>query len=446
MKEKIVIIGNGISGVTCARYIRKFSNHEILIISKETPYFFSRTALMYVYMGHMKFEHTQPYENYFWEKNRIDLKQDLVTEVDTDNKSLALKSGEKISYDRLILATGSKPNKFGWPGQDLPGVQGLYSKQDLDVLEETTKNGIERAVIIGGGLIGIEMAEMLLSRNYPVTFLVREDKFWGNVLPAEESEMIMRHMREHHIDIRLNTELKEVKAGDDGKAKSIITNYGEEIDCQVVGLTAGVSPNIDFLKSSKIDLKRGILVDKHLQTNIEGVYAIGDCAEFIQNPASDRKNIEQVWYTGKIMGKTLATTICKKKVVYDPGHWFNSAKFMDIEYQTYGWVFPEPKEGEEHFYWEHFKGKKSIRLCFESDSRKFVGVNCFGIRLRHQAFDKWLNEASSIEYVVEHLKDANFDPELYKQHELEIVTKFNAEQGTTITPRKRNWKNLFTTK
>ncbi|MFT5621938.1 MAG: hypothetical protein ACI9QR_002279, partial [Flavobacteriaceae bacterium] len=92
------------------------------------------------------------------------------------------------------------------------------------------------------------------------------------------------------------------------------------------------------------------------------------------------------------------------------------------------------------------KGKKSIRLCFESDSRKFVGVNCFGIRLRHQAFDKWLNEASSIEYVVEHLKDANFDPEFYKQHELEIVTKFNAEQGTTITPRKRNWKNLFTTK
>ncbi|MFT7158755.1 MAG: NADPH-dependent 2,4-dienoyl-CoA reductase/sulfur reductase-like enzyme, partial [Parvicella sp.] len=269
MKEKIVIIGNGISGVTCARYIRKFSDHEILIISKETPYFFSRTALMYVYMGHMKFEHTQPYENYFWEKNRIDLKQDLVTEVDTDNKSLALKSGEKISYDRLILATGSKPNKFGWPGQDIPGVQGLYSKQDLDVLEETTKNGIERAVIIGGGLIGIEMAEMLLSRNYPVTFLVREDKFWGNVLPAEESEMIMRHMREHHIDIRLNTELKEVKAGDDGKAKSIITNYGEEIDCQVVGLTAGVSPNIDFLNSSKIELKRGILVDKHLQTNIE---------------------------------------------------------------------------------------------------------------------------------------------------------------------------------
>ena len=77
MEEHIVILGNGISGVTCARHIRKMSSKKITIISAETPYFFSRTALMYVYMGHMKFEHTQPYENWFWEKNRIELIQDL---------------------------------------------------------------------------------------------------------------------------------------------------------------------------------------------------------------------------------------------------------------------------------------------------------------------------------------------------------------------------------
>lgn len=228
MKEKIVIIGNGISGVTCARYIRKYSDHEILIISAETPYFFSRTALMYVYMGHMKFEHLQPYENWFWDKNRIELKQAYVSNIDTAANQLVLDSGEKINYSKLVLATGSKPNKFGWKGQDLKGVQGMYSKQDLDALEETTKNGIDRAVIIGGGLIGIEMAEMLLSRNYPVTFLVRENTFWGNVLPIEESEMVKRHMAEHHIDLRLNTELKEVLADENGHARAIVTNKGEE--------------------------------------------------------------------------------------------------------------------------------------------------------------------------------------------------------------------------
>ncbi|MEO0902495.1 MAG: FAD-dependent oxidoreductase, partial [Bacteroidota bacterium] len=133
--ENIVIIGNGIAGVSAARHIRKLSDKRIIIVSAETDYFFSRTALMYVYMGHMKFEHTQPYENWFWEKNRIELVNAFVNKVDTENKALTLDGSRTLHYDKLILATGSKPNKFGWPGQDLHGVQGLYSKQDLDLLE-----------------------------------------------------------------------------------------------------------------------------------------------------------------------------------------------------------------------------------------------------------------------------------------------------------------------
>jgi len=174
--KNIVIIGNGISGITAARHIRKLSDDIITVISAETKHFFSRTALMYIYMSHMKFEHTKPYEDWFWQKNKINLVQDYVLSVDTDNKSLQLKEGGELNYDVLILGTGSKPNKFGWPGQDLKGVQGMYSYQDLENMEVYTEK-INRAVIVGGGLIGIEMAEMLLSRNIPVTFLVREASF-----------------------------------------------------------------------------------------------------------------------------------------------------------------------------------------------------------------------------------------------------------------------------
>ena len=128
----IVIIGNGIAGITAARHLRKRdSDVELTVISKESKYFFSRTALMYVYMGHMKQEHTQPYENWFWEKNRINLVHDEVVDVDFKAQALKLKNSD-IVYDNLIIATGSKPNKFGWPGQDLPGVRGLYSLQDLE--------------------------------------------------------------------------------------------------------------------------------------------------------------------------------------------------------------------------------------------------------------------------------------------------------------------------
>ena len=174
--KHLVIIGNGISGITAARHVRKRSNYRITVISDETEHFFSRTALMYVYMGHMKYENIKPYEDWFWKKNKIELIRDLAQKVETSSKKLHLKSGAVVRYDILIIATGSKSNKFGWPGQELQGVQGLYSYQDLELMEYNSKH-TKHAVIVGGGLIGIEMAEMLLSRGIKVTMLVRENEF-----------------------------------------------------------------------------------------------------------------------------------------------------------------------------------------------------------------------------------------------------------------------------
>lgn len=445
--ENIVIIGNGIAGVSAARHIRKLSDKRIIIISGETDYFFSRTALMYVYMGHMKFDHIQPYENWFWEKNRIELVRGYVTKVNPEEKQLQIDGSRAITYDKLIIATGSKPNKFGWPGQDLHGVQGLYSKQDLDLLEVNAPNkeACKRAVIVGGGLIGIELAEMLRSRDIPVTFLVREDSFWNGVLPSGESKLINEHILEHHIDLRLGTNLKEIVADENGKVKSvIIAETGEELACDMVGLTAGVTPNIDFLKDSGIELGRGVKVNRFLETNIKDVYAIGDCAE--QHEAiGNRRPIEAVWYTGRMMGETVAQTICGNQIEYKPGHWFNSAKFLDIEYQTYGWVFSERgmKEYEEHFHWRHAQEKVCITVAFNKENNQFLGINTFGIRMRHEVFDRWLTQEKDVDYVMEHLIDANFDPEFYKNYETEVVSKYNADFGKSIKMKKKSLKRIF---
>jgi len=419
----IVIIGNGIAGVTAARHIRKISAHKITIVSAEADYFFSRTALMYVYMGHMKFEHTQPYENNFWSKNKIDLIKDFVSHVDVENKRLHLSVGETIRYDSLIIATGSKPNKFGWPGQDLDGVTGLYHKQDLEYIEKYTL-GCKRAVVVGGGLIGIELTEMLMSRNIPVTFLVREKSFWDMVLPQGESEMINRHILEHGIDLKLETGLKEILADENGRAKAVVTDKGETIACGIVGLTAGVSPNIDFLKGSGIEIARGVKVNRFLETNIKNIYAIGDCAEQHEG-IGNRRPIEAVWYTGRMMGETVARNICGIPMKYNPGNWFNSAKFFDIEYQTYGWVWATPKENEEHFYWEHASKNICIRIAFEKYSRLFLGVNVFGIRVRHEIFDRILTDKRTVDYVIDNFDKVNFDPEFSTTYNNEIKDAFN---------------------
>ncbi|MDX1630112.1 MAG: FAD/NAD(P)-binding oxidoreductase [Fulvivirga sp.] len=433
--QHIAIVGNGIAGITAARHIRKNSDFKITVISAESKYFWSRTALMYIYMGHMKFEHTKPYEDWFWEKNRIDLVFDYVEKIDVENKRLELKSADPIQYDKLILATGAQPNKFGWPGQDLKGVTGMVSLQDLERIEKYTDN-IQRGVIVGGGLIGIELAEMLHSRNIPVTFLVREEEFWDNVLPKQEASMISNHIKKHGIDLRLQSNLKEIKADDNGRVKSvIIEETGEEIPCQFVGLTPGVHPNIDLAKASGIDTDKGILVNEYLETNSTNIYAIGDCAQH-KEPLPDRPPVEQVWYTGRMMGETVAQTICGAKTAYKPGPWFNSAKFMDIEYQTYGRVWNELKENEEEFYWEH--EEKAIHCVMDCRDKRFKGINVFGIRMRHEIFDQWLKNEVTLDYVIDHLKDANFDPEFFKRYE-EKITRAYLDQypDANVTPNEK---------
>ncbi len=409
----IIIIGNGISGITAARHVRKRSLARITVISGESSHFFSRTALMYVYMGHMRKADIKPYADDFWPKNRIELVQAWVNEVRSGNKQVLLADGTVLEYDKLVIATGSVPNKFGWPGQDLPGVQGLYSMQDLEAMERDTRR-VKRAVVVGGGLIGMEMVEMLCSRKIPVTFLVRDRSFWGDHLPLQEAELIGRHIMEHRVDLRCGTELAGIVPGADGRVCGVRTNSGEEIACEFVGLTTGVSPNIAWLAGTTgIATGRGVLVNEFLETSATDVYAIGDCAEFHQNPDPERGPIEQVWYTGRMMGETVALSLTGQRTSYRPGVWFNSSKFFDIEYQTYGWVRKELRDGESDHYWEHRSGRQALRVVWDTEDRIVKGVHAFGIRLRHEVLDRYITQGTTVDHLMSNFREASFDPEFH---------------------------------
>ena len=444
----LVIIGNGVAGINAARHVRILDPAaRITVVSDESDYFYSRTALMYIYMGHMTVDHTKPYEDRFWPENRIELARDFVERVDTGSKALHLRSGGTLSYDTLLIATGSKPRFFGWPGQNLGGVQGLYGLGDLERMTAATE-GIEHAVVVGGGLIGIEMAEMLHTRGIGVTFLVREATYMSQILPHEEGEMVEREIRRHHIDLRLETELKEILGDADGRARAVVTTAGEEIAAQFVGLTIGVTPNIGFLEDSGIETDRGVLVDAHLATNVPDVYAAGDCAQH-RDPLPERKAVEQLWYTGRIQGATVAHTICGRRRAYAPGLFFNSAKFFDIEYQTYGRIEPTLREGEGTFYWEHPDGTQSLRINYEqasggdgAEATRVVGVNAMGIRQRQVVWERWITEGASLDHVVAHLGAANFDPEFFDQHEPAIVAAYNRQHaGQSVQlKQKKGWR------
>ncbi|TGE20140.1 NAD(P)/FAD-dependent oxidoreductase [Hymenobacter elongatus] len=439
---RLLIIGNGITGVTAALTARRLQPEaQITLVSDESEHHYSRTALMYVYMGHMRYQDIKPYEDWFWRENRLTLLQATATHFDAEQQHVELSTGQLLPYDKLLLATGSVSRVADWPGQHLRGVQGLYSLPDLARMEQDTQ-GIGQAVVVGGGLIGVELAEMLHSRGIQTTVLVRDAHYWGSVLPAPEARMVDQQFTENHVAVQYQTELAEILGDADGRVRAVRTTTGEEIACQWVGLATGVTPNVGFAQASGVETDRGILVDKLLQTNVPNVYAAGDCAQHRQ-PGTNEVPIEQLWYTGRMQGETVAHTLCGTPQPYQRGVWFNSAKFFHLEYQTYGRVPAQPEAGTDSFYWEHESGHHGLRINFENAPGYAVtGFNALGLRLRHTVCEHWIQARTPIREVVAALGAANFDPEFYRQHEADMVRQFNQQfpQHAAVLQRR---KGLF---
>ncbi len=436
---RVIIIGNGIAGITCARHLRKLSDTvDITVVSGESDHHYSRPALMYLYMGHMRMADLKPYEDWFWDKNRIQLKRGWVTEADFKKKSITIDGQEHLGYDKLVLALGSSTSYHDWPGQDLDGVHGMVTLDDIAAMERHSDDGLQRAAIVGGGLIGVEMAECFHTRNIPVTFVVREDSYWSKVLPPDESKMVTKHLQaKDGIDLRLNAELSEIWGDGQGKVKMAALKGGDKVQCQFVGIATGVKPNVEWLNFTDIALDKGILVDNYLTTNTADVFAIGDCAQ-LHNPRPGRKAIEAIWYTGRMMGEVAAYNIIfDEKVEYDPGIWFNSAKFFDIEYQVYGQAPAELEDDQSWFYWEHPELEKSVRIYWKTETGAVTGFNLMGLRFRQEICEAWIKNEVPIVEVMEHLGLANFDPELYEEYEPHILASFNEQQGTSVKLKTR---------
>lgn len=437
----MVIIGNGIAGITLAQQVRFGSKCRITLVSAESATHFSRPALMYVYMGHLRYEDILPYPGWYFREKKLEQQHDRVLRIDAQAKTLQLQSGERLSYDVLAIASGSVAAFYNWPGQDIAGVQGLVSLQDLEQMEENTQ-GIQEAVLVGGGLIGVEMAEMLRSRGIAVTILVRDKLYWNSVLPEDEARLVTKHIQEHGVELLLEDELQEILPDAQGRVQRVRTKRGKELPCQFVGIATGVKPNVAFLEESGLDLDRGILVNEYFETNLPQIYALGDCAQFRQ-PEAKALTIEQQWYSARLHGETLAKNLLGKRSPYRRGPWFNSAKFFDIEYQAYGLVPSALGDELDSLYWQHEAKKKSIRLIYNRQSAELRGVILLSVRYRHDLCHHWLQNKYTIHEVIKEISAANFDPEFFQRYEQELQRQYLKRFPEKTAPAKPgNWWKL----
>ncbi len=426
MSSHVAIIGNGIAGVTAARVLRKADARvAITLVSDETDYPYARTALMYVFMGHVRFGDTKLYEDDFWQQNRIRRVRGRVEAIEPAAHRLRLTGGQALDYGKLLVATGSEATAAPWPGAHLEGVHQLWGIADVEKLDAAVGDGraVRRAVVIGGGLTGVELAEMLHTRGVAVTFLVRDARFMGRALPPEESALVEAEIVRHGIDLRLETEAARFTGA--GRVAAVETTDGETIPADVVGATVGVRPNLSALAGSGIETARGVLVDRYLRTSAPDVYAAGDCLEW-RDPEVGHAPVEQLWYTARRHGLYAARNLLGAEVPYRRGVFFNSAKFFGLEWQTYGYVPVADEKGYASVLWQ--QGRQLVRLVYRTDTLALAGVNVMGTRYRADVCQAWIAAATPLPQVVAELPRANFDPEFHARPEKALQQAFAAAQ------------------
>ena len=278
-QQKLIVIGNGMAAVRFLENMLKQDTcpYEITVFGSEPHGGYNRILLSPLLSGEQTLEDiiTHPYQ--WYEENKITLiSGKLIISIDRENKQITDNDNNQYSYDKLIIATGSDPFVPPIPGNDLKNVYTYRTIEDVDnmmVISEEKKN----AIVIGGGLLGLEVAYGLSTRGMDVTVLHLSPVLMNNQLDETASNKLIDSLQEKGIKIITEANTKSINGTD--SVESIELNDGTIIPAGLVVIAVGIRSNISLAQASALDCERGILVDDYLQTSDPNIYAIGECAQ-----------------------------------------------------------------------------------------------------------------------------------------------------------------------
>lgn len=279
MKEKLVVIGNGMSGLRVLEDLFDITTdkYDITIFGEEPHLNYNRIMLSYLLSGEKTFEDTIINHQTWYDEHNITLhKGDKVISIDKENKKIASSSGKIVEYDKLLIATGSNPFIPPTIGSDLENVIGFRTKQDSDtILDLISKD--KTAVVVGGGLLGLEAAYGIAMHGIKTILVHRSGSIMSQQLDSTGGRLLQKNLESYGIEFKLNTTIEKIEG--DGKVESVTFTDGQTVDSNIVVFATGISPNTILAKDAGLDTKKGILVNDHLQTSDENIFAIGECVE-----------------------------------------------------------------------------------------------------------------------------------------------------------------------
>lgn len=333
-KQTYVIVGANLCGGRAAETLRKEGfDGRLLLIGAEPDRPYERPPLSKEYLRRKVERESvflRPPE--FYDEQEIEMRLAVrVIGIDVRERSLELDGGERLGFDKLLIATGGRVRRLPVAGAELQGVYYLRTIADSEAIAAQLVAG-RRVVVIGAGFIGAEVAASARMSGLEVTLLEVADVPLGRALGPEMGGIYAEIHREQGIDLRLGTGIDRLEGS--GRVKRVVTSRGDSIDCDLVVVGVGMEPEIGLAADAGIETGNGIIVDEYCRTSVEGIFAAGDVASFPNPILGERMRVEH-WANAQNQGVAAAKAMLGMAETYAEVPWFWSDQY-DLNMQYVG--------------------------------------------------------------------------------------------------------------
>jgi nitrite reductase (NADH) large subunit len=296
-----VIIGSGAAGMAAAQGIRSLNAADpIFVVSHESHRFYSKPGLAYWLMGQIPEKQLYPKLQASDEEMGVTRLIGEVVKINPDLQSITLAGGKQIQYRKLLLVTGAQAIRPKLEGIEFEGVVTLDTLDDARRILKLARRA-KRAVVVGGGITALELAEGLCARGIETHYLLRKDRYWGNVLDEHESRLVEARLRDEGIRIHYQSQIDRI-VGKKNRVAGVALSSGENIKCNMVGVAIGIMPRTRLAREAGIAIDRGIIVDESFKTSVDGIYAAGDVAQ-VWDPETQSYVLDSLWWVAREQGR-----------------------------------------------------------------------------------------------------------------------------------------------
>jgi len=363
-KTRYLIIGNSAGGIGAAEAIREVDNAGTIAIISDEPYpAYSRPLISEYLTSRCPLERMLFRPPDFYEKSNIrTLFGEKAVQVNFNNHSVKLKGDRTLTWQKLLLATGGSPIVPNIEGIGLKGVFTFTRLDDAKAIDEflSPYQRKVRAVVIGGGLIGLSVAEALVKRKVDVTIVEMKERVLSTILDEEASSLEEKALTQAGVEVVTGHTVDKVRSYLPGEATGVILDDSQPIPCEVVVVAIGVQPRMELVADSGIRTNRGIIVDRHMATSKSDVYACGDVAEAYDFVHGDNR-LTPIWPNAYLGGRIAGLNMAGIAAEYQGGTTMNAMKYFRVTIVSAGMVVP-PDDSYEVISAKHDQVYKKVVL------------------------------------------------------------------------------------